>query len=120
MIKREKAKMMKVQPNLQQGTNFLLALHAKGHIPCLKIVGIRGSLRFYVTIARSGDIERGTADLSRINLTHNLHIKSTSLTSNLKLKKTCLWLPMKKTKVKPLLPWHQMMRMFFLSIMKII
>ena len=27
---------------------------------------------------------------------------------------------MKKTKVKPLLPWHQMMRMFFLSIMKII
>ena len=61
---------MGVQPNLYQGTIFLLALHAKGQTTCLKIVDIRGSLKFNVTIARTADIKRGTTDLRKINLTH--------------------------------------------------
>ncbi|KAH1261634.1 hypothetical protein GmHk_02G004451 [Glycine max] len=69
---KEKANKMGVQPNLYQGTIFLLALHAKGQTTCLKIVDIRGSLKFNVTIARTTDIKRGTTDLRKINLTHNL------------------------------------------------
>lgn len=69
---KEKANKMGVQPNLYQGTIFLLALHAKGQTTCLKIVDIRGSLKFNVTIARTADIKRGTTDLRKINLTHNL------------------------------------------------
>lgn len=80
------------QLNLKQGEIFLFALHAKGQITCLKIVVIRGSLKFNVTTATSGDTQRGIVVLSRINFTHKLHIKLTSLMNNLKLEKTCLWI----------------------------